>query len=322
MIAKFEVKEEKYRIMIITILLAICCFLTYYFHVVLKDDRIFTHFFYIPIILASRWWQRRGFAVAVFLAAWLILSRFFIITDVGKTSDFFRSLIFIVISSATVFLSERTWKAQKRIKHLNDILKAIRSINQLIVVEKDRKSLLQKACDTMIETRDYYAAWLGFLKDSENFAIVVGSGFRKDLSQFCEQVVGGDHPPCIKNALAQKEKLLIEHKSRECRDCLFKDACMGEVTVIIRIEYANRLFGLFAISMGADIANNEEEKMLLYEVAGDIAFALYNIELEEEINRLAKFPSENPSPVLRVKKDGTILFANKAATLLLNAWGG
>ena len=39
---------------------------------------------------------------------------------------------------------------------------------------------------------------------------------------------------------------------------------------------------------------------------------------EEEIKDLAKFPSENPNPVLRIAKDGTILFSNKAAQILIN----
>jgi PAS domain S-box-containing protein len=42
---------------------------------------------------------------------------------------------------------------------------------------------------------------------------------------------------------------------------------------------------------------------------------------EEEIERLAKFPSENPNPVLRVARDGIILYANLASQPLLNAWG-
>jgi len=38
---------------------------------------------------------------------------------------------------------------------------------------------------------------------------------------------------------------------------------------------------------------------------------------EEKIKDLAKFPSENPSPVLRVGKDGKVLYANEAALQLL-----
>jgi PAS domain S-box-containing protein len=41
---------------------------------------------------------------------------------------------------------------------------------------------------------------------------------------------------------------------------------------------------------------------------------------EEEIKNLAKFPSENPYPVLRIAKDGTVLYANKASSLLLDTW--
>jgi len=42
---------------------------------------------------------------------------------------------------------------------------------------------------------------------------------------------------------------------------------------------------------------------------------------EEAIQNLAKFPSENPHPVLRVGEDGTILYANAASEPLLRDWG-
>ena len=38
---------------------------------------------------------------------------------------------------------------------------------------------------------------------------------------------------------------------------------------------------------------------------------------EEEIEKLAKFPSENPHPILRVAEDGTVLYANAQGELLL-----
>lgn len=41
---------------------------------------------------------------------------------------------------------------------------------------------------------------------------------------------------------------------------------------------------------------------------------------EEQIRSLARFPHENPNPVLRVHKDGTILYANPASSVLLSCW--
>jgi signal transduction histidine kinase len=42
---------------------------------------------------------------------------------------------------------------------------------------------------------------------------------------------------------------------------------------------------------------------------------------EEEFVKLAKFPSENPYPVLRLDRDGMVLYANKASLGLLVDWG-
>lgn len=43
---------------------------------------------------------------------------------------------------------------------------------------------------------------------------------------------------------------------------------------------------------------------------------------EEEIRNVAKFPAENPNPVLRVQHDGRVLYANDMGHELLQAWGG
>lgn len=42
--------------------------------------------------------------------------------------------------------------------------------------------------------------------------------------------------------------------------------------------------------------------------------------VEEEIRNMAKFPSENPCPVLRISRDGTLLYINNASMTLLPQW--
>jgi hypothetical protein len=45
-----EKQKETVKLLIMGALLFIACFLTYYYHVVLKTGTVFTHFFYIPIV--------------------------------------------------------------------------------------------------------------------------------------------------------------------------------------------------------------------------------------------------------------------------------
>jgi len=59
-------------------------------------------------------------------------------------------------------------------------------------------------------------------------------------------------------------------------------------------------------------------------VAGEQQLKAANQQLrasEEESRTLAKFPSENPNPVLRMSKDHSVLYSNEASTPILEAWG-
>ncbi len=186
----------------------------------------------------------------------------------------------ISMQGTTRDITERK-AAEVHIKHLNSVLAAIRNVNQLILVEKDRGTLFQKACDALVEARGYDVAWLGFSEDGETFAMVKGSGFPEDVSRFCEYMLSGDYPPCIRDALARKDRFVVMDKSEECGDCFFESVCRGKEAAIIHVKHAGRFFGLLAVLPAPDVSIDEEEKGILAEVAGDIAFALHNMELEE-----------------------------------------
>jgi PAS domain S-box-containing protein len=55
-------------------------------------------------------------------------------------------------------------------------------------------------------------------------------------------------------------------------------------------------------------------------IGASIGIALARIKAEENIHNLAKFPSENPNPVLRIAKEGEVLYANAAGSELLKTW--
>jgi len=55
--------KNLYKVAVLVFLLFVCLLATYYCHFVLRIEIIFTHLFYVPIILASLWWSRKGIAV-------------------------------------------------------------------------------------------------------------------------------------------------------------------------------------------------------------------------------------------------------------------
>ena len=64
----------------------------------------------------------------------------------------------------------------------------------------------------------------------------------------------------------------------------------------------------------------KEERILIDDIAHQLVGFIERSRAEEKINSLARFPSENPYPVLRLSRDGVVLYANAASHPLLHEW--
>ena len=89
--------HSTFKMIIIGLMLSICTLTTYYFHFILKTEVIFTHLFYIPIILASLWWSRKGVVVGLFLALMLVISNFMNPDMPYVWSDVVRGVMFVFV---------------------------------------------------------------------------------------------------------------------------------------------------------------------------------------------------------------------------------
>jgi PAS domain S-box-containing protein len=277
--------KEKYKIIVMAILLADACIVTYYFHAVLNTGTIFTHYFYIPIILAALWWRRKGLVVAIFLALLIIFSHLFVREEVVAANDYFRVLMFIVIAFVTATLGERIAKAQEKSDHLNAILGAIRNVNQLIAREKDRDRLIQKACENLIETRGYYSAWIALVDESHRFLTAAEAGLGESFSQVVEMMKRGEFTRCGQNALKQSSIIIVKDVAADCADCPLVSTYSGRAGMAIRLEHRDRIYGILSVSIPAEMAVDADEQSLFNEVAGDIALALRDMKLEEARKR-------------------------------------
>ena len=130
--------------MLMGILLAYACLLTYYFHAVRKTGSFFTHFFYIPIIVSALWWKRKGLVVALFLAAFLIMSDYVFQVKMLTADDYPRAAMFIIISFVVALLSENLSKIEQGIKRTFSELNQIFNTagHGMTVIDKDFNVLL------------------------------------------------------------------------------------------------------------------------------------------------------------------------------------
>jgi len=120
-----KAKGQKEKISVMIALLAACSFLLYYFHHVLGIGTGFTHFFYIPIILASLWWQRKGLGVALFLALSLLFSHCSFQYSIGYSNDYFRALMLVVIGFIASEVSEKIVKNEESLRENENRMRAI-----------------------------------------------------------------------------------------------------------------------------------------------------------------------------------------------------
>ena len=153
----FNDKKEKIKILVMIFLVTLSVIATYYFHLVFHITAMFTHFFYIPIILACIWWNRKGIIVPIFLAVNLLFSHVFYKWHALDTQDILRATMFIAVSTLVIGLREKNVAAQEETKL------AYEKINQIFRTTGNGLRVIDRNYN-MLEFNDSFLTLLGISK--------------------------------------------------------------------------------------------------------------------------------------------------------------
>lgn len=109
-----------------------------------------------------------------------------------------------------------------------------------------------------------------------------------------------------------------EYKAKGFRKTSWKRSC--DIVVHGAPAGCLELYSWQADPLGGETAASAESWKLI-EIVTERLGRIIERKHAEEMMDLARFPSENPNPVLRVARDGEILYSNKAGEQLLDKWG-
>ncbi len=213
---------------------------------------------------------------------------------------------------------------EEQAAHLTAVLRAIRNVNQLITHERSRPRLLQQACDLLIESRGYHHAWIA-LYDEDGTLTTVKEAKREDQSSVVVDCLNaGKALRCAERALAQPDIVVIEDPLAECAACPCASNHTGAGAMTLRLAYEGQVYGVISVSVPIRFAADAEEHDLFREVAGDIAFALHDIEIETrrqqaeaQLRFQAMLLDQIRDTIVATDLEGRITYTNEASAQML-----
>jgi PAS domain S-box-containing protein len=221
---------------------------------------------------------------------------------------------------------------ESMLRKVNRALRMLSECNEIVVRATDEKVFAEKICGAITEVGEYQFAWIAFIepdrKSIQPIAIVCSTDYKspEEASAWFKR----DSDNLLSEALKTGKVIVCDDVTvdKRCSNLKTEADKLGYRSfIILPLVTGGKILGVMQLCSREPDRFDSEELKLLDELKEDIAYAIVSIRAEkdrrraeEEIKMLARFPSENPSPVLRLDRDGTILYANEASSTILQNW--
>lgn len=148
-------KEELYKFFAVGFLWFVCVVVSYYFHFILKTDIVFVHFFYIPVILTSWWFRRKGIWITAIFALMLMIMCILSPVEASVWDDVVRVFMLVVVGTAIAILSENSYILRSKIQGYSKNLEQKVKDRAVVLLKLDEKNKeLEHEIDERIKTEE------------------------------------------------------------------------------------------------------------------------------------------------------------------------
>lgn len=211
----------------------------------------------------------------------------------------------------------------KKIKHLNLVLRSFRDIGRLLITLDDEQQLIDEICNVLVTKRGYYNAWIGLLDSDQNLTKIAKAGFNDQFEKMHARLEAKKFTRCIQKTLESENVFCVDNPVDECPDCIFAREYEGRGSMAVGLVHEKDNYGFIVVSVPKELSHDETEKEIIKEIADDIAFGLYRLELEEErqvaererqeSNTRFKTLIENSLNCISIIQDNEIVYKNTGA---------
>jgi PAS domain S-box-containing protein len=157
-----------------------------------------------------------------------------------------------------------THASYRKLKHINTLLKVIRNVNQSITYIQEQPALLQFICKELVQPQGFRCACIALTTPDGTIRTSYSN------SKACGLLSGQTLPPDLHEYLSRNEVYIREVPAIDGYS-LCRSLC-----------YAEHVYGILCVSISADFESHEDECLLVDELANDISFALYRLELNSQ----------------------------------------
>ncbi|MCF8129989.1 MAG: response regulator [Deltaproteobacteria bacterium] len=170
-------------------------------------------------------------------------------------------------------------EAENRIHRLNEALRAIRDVNQLITREKDANRLIQSACEILTTGERFQGAWIALIDENRSVVNASHAGMGNGFTELFQRLYRGEFPSCVKETIYDAATVTVQKGQEVCEDCpMSVSSCADDGALVVPLIQGDRHYGVLVITAPFEMLADEEDQSLFREAADDIAFALKSIE--------------------------------------------
>ncbi|WP_319405332.1 transporter substrate-binding domain-containing protein [uncultured Desulfosarcina sp.] len=174
-------------------------------------------------------------------------------------------------------------RTEQRILHLNRVLRAIRDVNQLIVHERDPDKLIREGCRLLVDNRGYSSTIIVLTDKNDRPVSWARSGLAASSEPLNTMLERGKLPPCCIRTDFVSEVSLVTERRGVCEKCSIADADGFAETQMLcaRLAHEGVAFGYLIVALDHDLNVDNEEISLFTEMAGDLAYALNVLQMDQ-----------------------------------------